>query len=90
MTARVITLRPRPIPGSALVPSPSPSSSLAVLTPVRIDWDAVRSLYVARCSRCVDAFAAFSPDQVDRWAAAHRCDVELVALLASLNVRDTA
>ncbi|MGI5165589.1 hypothetical protein ACQEU3_14625 [Spirillospora sp. CA-253888] len=89
MTARVIALRPRPVPGSASVP-PSSSPSPAVLGPVRIGWDAVRKLHFARCSRCVDAFAAATLDHVDQWADAHRCDAELVALLASLNVRNAA
>ncbi|MGK5557670.1 hypothetical protein ACSNOI_39285 [Actinomadura kijaniata] len=63
---------------------------MTVLDSVCIDWDAVRGLYVARCARCVDAFTATTFDQADAWAAAHRCDVELVALLASLTVRAAA
>ncbi|GAA1571806.1 hypothetical protein GCM10009678_63090 [Actinomadura kijaniata] len=63
---------------------------MAVLGSVRIDWDAVRALYLARCSRCVDTFTATTFDQADTWAAAHRCDAELVALLASLSVRAAA
>jgi hypothetical protein len=91
MTARLIVLRPRPVPAARSVPfsssqpsarSPVPSSWSVPL--VRVEWDGVRGLNIARCSRCADSFTSTRVDAVEEWAATHRCDAELAALLAEI------
>ncbi|WP_026412824.1 hypothetical protein [Actinomadura oligospora] len=72
MNARIIPFprRPRPVP--------------VVVSLVTVDWDVARLLYVARCSRCADAFTALGLADADDWADTHTCDAELVALLAEV------
>ncbi|NVI88883.1 hypothetical protein [Actinomadura sp. BRA 177] len=96
MVARVRVLRPRPRPRFVAVPSPSspyasssssPSRSSSAVSswdvwPVGVEWDEFRSLHIARCQRCAESFASSCCGEVDDWADAHRCDVELAALLA--------
>ncbi|GAA4139521.1 hypothetical protein GCM10022416_25850 [Actinomadura keratinilytica] len=55
--------------------------------PVAVEWDAVRGLHVARCGRCAECFTSSRVDEVEDWAAAHRCDAELAALLAEVSGR---
>lgn len=87
MTTCLTVLRPRaarssrPCRAVRPVPSSRPSSSWA---PVAVEWDAVRGLHVARCVRCAEYFTAPRVDQVEDWAASHRCDAELAALLAAV------
>ncbi|MEU6036938.1 hypothetical protein ABZ801_16175 [Actinomadura sp. NPDC047616] len=50
-----------------------------------VEWDAVRGLHVARCARCADCFSSSHVDLVEDWAATHRCDAELAALLAAVS-----
>ncbi|CND87031.1 Uncharacterised protein [Mycobacterium tuberculosis] len=94
MVARVRALRPRP--RFVAIPSPSsPSGSPSVVSfwdvwPVGVEWDEFRSLHVARCQRCADSFASPSCGEVDDWADTHRCDAELAALLALVDVRRAA
>ncbi|WP_176401165.1 hypothetical protein [Actinomadura sp. BRA 177] len=105
MVARVRALRPRPRPRFVAVPSPSspssrsgsssPSRSSSAVSswdvwPVGVEWDDFRSLHIARCQRCADSFASSSCGEVDDWADVHRCDVELAALLALVDVRRAA
>jgi len=87
MTTCLTILRPRAArssrPRRAVRPAPSsrPSSSWA---PVTVEWDVVPGLHVARCVRCADSFTSSRIDQVEDWAATHRCDAELAALLAAV------
>ncbi|MFC5748337.1 hypothetical protein [Actinomadura rugatobispora] len=92
MAAQVIALRPRPVPASLPVPATRPRSSWAspAVPPVAVGWDAFRSLHLARCEMCADSFASSRADEVDQWADTHRCDLELVALLAEITVRRAA
>ncbi|WP_329085096.1 hypothetical protein OG979_22265 [Actinomadura citrea] len=99
MVTRVRPLRPRPRPRFVAVPSPSspssPSSRVASVSswdvwPVGVEWDGFRSLHVARCQQCAESFASSSPTQADDWADVHRCDPELVALLALVTDRRAA
>ncbi|MGW3772835.1 hypothetical protein [Actinomadura verrucosospora] len=95
MVARVRPLRPRP--RFVAVPSPSSPSSSRVASvsswdvwPVGVEWDEFRSLHVARCQQCAESFASSSPAQADDWTDLHRCDPELVALLALVTDRRAA
>ncbi|MEV3925463.1 hypothetical protein [Actinomadura coerulea] len=101
MVALVRPLRPRPRPRFVAVASPSsPSSSSASsrtgvvsswdVWPVGVEWDEFRSLHVARCQQCADAFASSTSTEADEWADVHRCDPELVALLALVTNRRAA
>lgn len=96
MVARVRALRPRPRPRFVALASPSPSSgssrsaSVWDVWPVGVEWDEFRSLHVARCHQCAESFASSSPVQADEWAAGHRCDPELVALLTLVTNRRAA
>ncbi|MEV3924395.1 hypothetical protein [Actinomadura coerulea] len=103
VVARVRPLRPRPRPRFVAVPSPSspfsPSSSASSRTgtmsswdvwPVGVEWDEFRSLHIARCQQCTESFASWSPAQADDWADVHRCDPELVVLLALVTSRRAA
>ncbi|WP_131740279.1 hypothetical protein [Actinomadura roseirufa] len=104
MTVRIRVLRPRPRPRFVAVPSPSsgsssPSSSrsprLSAVSSwdvwsVGVEWDEGRSLHVARCKRCADSFASSRLGEVDDWADSHRCDPELAALLALVDIRRAA
>ncbi|NVI88067.1 hypothetical protein [Actinomadura sp. BRA 177] len=99
MVARVRVLCPRPRARFVAVPSPSSpssgsSSSGSVSSwdvwPVGVEWDEFRSLHVARCQRCADSFASSSCGEVDDWADTHRCDTELAALLALVDIRRAA
>ncbi|MEV4251967.1 hypothetical protein AB0J52_02225 [Spirillospora sp. NPDC049652] len=74
MNARVIPFPRRPRPAPVAVP----------VSPVTVGWDPARRLYVARCSRCADAFTALGLADADDWADVHTCDAELVALLAEV------
>jgi hypothetical protein len=58
--------------------------------PVGVEWDEFRSLHIARCQQCADSFASSSPAQADDWTEVHRCDPELVALLALVTDRRAA
>ncbi|RFS83735.1 hypothetical protein D0T12_22255 [Actinomadura spongiicola] len=98
MVARVRVLRPRPRPRPRFVVVPSSPSGSSVSSssgsswsgsvsswdvwPVGVEWDDIRSLHVARCQRCAESFASPQAGEVDDWADTHRCDPELVALLA--------
>jgi len=80
---------PAPSSPSSLAPSSSSSgSSRSALVsswdvwPVGVEWDEFRSLHIARCQQCADSFASSSSTEADEWAEVHRCDPELVALLA--------
>ncbi|GAA2282316.1 hypothetical protein GCM10010402_44110 [Actinomadura luteofluorescens] len=95
MVARVRPLRPRP--RFVAVPSPSSPSSSRMASvsswdvwPVGVEWDEFRSLHVARCQQCAESFASSSPAQADDWTDLHRCDPELVALLALVTDRRAA
>ena len=101
MVARVRPLRPRP--RFVAVPSPSSPSSPSSsglsrsgsvsswdVWPVGVEWDGFRSLHVARCQQCAESFASSSPAQADDWTDLHRCDPELVALLALVTDRRAA
>lgn len=93
MVARVRVLRPRPRPRFAVVPAPSSPSSVVSswdVWPVGVEWDEFRSLHVARCQRCAESFASSSCGEVDAWADIHRCDAEVAALLALVDVRRAA
>ncbi|CNF01468.1 Uncharacterised protein [Mycobacterium tuberculosis] len=103
MVARIRALRPRPRPRFAVVPSPSSpsgssssgSSRSSVVSswdvwPIGVEWGEFRSLHVARCQRCTESFASSSCGEVDDWADAHRCDAEMAALLALVDVRRAA
>ncbi|TMR42049.1 hypothetical protein [Actinomadura geliboluensis] len=103
MVVRVRVLRPRPRPRFSVVPSPSSpsgssssgSSRSSVVSswdvwPVGVEWDEFRSLHIARCQRCAESFASSSCGEVDDWADSHRCDAELAALLALVDVRRAA
>ncbi|WP_285497024.1 hypothetical protein [Actinomadura sp. NBRC 104425] len=70
--------------GSSSSGSSVPSSGSSWV-PVVVEWDAVRGLHVARCARCADCFTSSRVDQVEDWAASHRCDAELAALLAEIS-----
>ena len=94
MTTRVIVLRPRFVPSSRPRPAarpgsssssrPSVPSSSSFRVPVTVEWDGVRGLHVARCVRCAECFTSSRVDLVEDWAATHRCDAELAALLANI------
>jgi hypothetical protein len=58
--------------------------------PVGVEWDEFLSLHVARCQRCAESFASSRPGEVDDWADTHRCDAEMAALLALVDVRRAA
>ncbi|MEU9840492.1 hypothetical protein AB0C69_14860 [Actinomadura sp. NPDC048032] len=58
--------------------------------PVGVEWDEFRSLHVARCQQCAESFASSSSVEADEWADVHRCDPELVALLALVTDRRAA
>jgi hypothetical protein len=58
--------------------------------PVGVEWDEFLSLHVARCQRCADSFASSRSGEVDDWADTHRCDAEMAALLALVDVRRAA
>ncbi|MFB9833810.1 hypothetical protein [Actinoallomurus acaciae] len=49
-----------------------------------VEWDQARALYVAACERCFETATAHRLDQATEWADGHRCDPELVALLATV------
>jgi hypothetical protein len=92
MTAKVIPLRRRTVPVPSSPPRlgdgrPSSSSSPANLRDaVRVTLDDTRGVHVAVCDRCADSRSAYadSLDWLLEWADTHRCDPELVALLASV------
>jgi hypothetical protein len=96
MTTKVIPLRRRtvPIPSSRPRPGdgrPSPSPFNA-RDAVRITFDDTRGVHVAVCDRCADSQSAY-PDSLVwllEWADSHRCDPELVVLLASVCGRGAA
>lgn len=58
--------------------------------PVGVEFDAFRSLHIARCQRCTEVFTSTRPGPVDAWADTHTCDPELAALLALVDVRRAA
>jgi hypothetical protein len=57
---------------------------------VRVVWDELRSLDVAVCGACTESFTSSRSGEVDAWADAHICDVELVELLALVTSRRAA
>ncbi|TQM71277.1 hypothetical protein FHX41_5039 [Actinomadura hallensis] len=58
--------------------------------PVGVEFDAFRSLHIARCQRCAEVFSSPRPGEADAWADTHVCDPELAALLAAADVRRAA
>ncbi|WP_018653815.1 hypothetical protein [Actinomadura flavalba] len=82
MTARIVLLRLRTVTHVRSRPFSSP--------PVRVEWDFVRVLYVARCDRCADSLATPNATAADDWADTHRCDPELTALLTRITKRRAA
>ncbi|MEV0668271.1 hypothetical protein ACIBI3_43560 [Actinomadura luteofluorescens] len=101
MVTRARALRPRPrfvavaSPSSPSSPSSSASSRQGSVSswdvwPVGVEWDEFRSLHVARCQHCAESFASSSSTEADDWADVHRCDFELVALLALVTDRRAA
>ncbi|MBO2440294.1 hypothetical protein [Actinomadura nitritigenes] len=64
--------------------------SLWDVWPVGVEWDEFLSLHVARCQWCAESFASSRAGEVDDWADAHRCDAEIVALLALVDTRRAA
>jgi hypothetical protein len=58
--------------------------------PVSVDWDEGRQMYVAACDRCTETLLTSRLDQAHGWADEHRCDPELVALLAEVLDRRAA
>jgi hypothetical protein len=89
-TVPVPSSRPRPTdghPSPSLSPSPSPSPSPTNLRDaIRITLDDTRGVHVAVCDRCADSQSAYADSLawLLEWAETHRCDPELVALLASV------
>ena len=57
---------------------------------VGVEFDAFRSLHIARCQRCTEVFSSTRPGEADAWADTHTCDPELAALLALVDVRRAA
>lgn len=89
MTAKLIPLRRHAVP----VPSPRPaqedrpsSSRPDMQDVVRVIVDDMRGVHVAVCDRCADSQSAYSDALawLLEWADAHRCDPEMVSLLASV------
>jgi hypothetical protein len=58
--------------------------------PVSVDWDEGRQMYIAVCERCAETLLTARLDQAHDWADEHRCDPELVALLAEVLDRRAA
>ena len=69
-----------------------PGSVLSYVTDdhVSVLWDEYRGLYVAVCERCCEGLDTERSDQAEDWAASHRCDPELAALLADVTTRRRA
>lgn len=90
MTAKVIPLRPRSVPVPSARPRSErslPSSSWPSMQDgVRVTIDDTRGVHVAVCDRCTDNQSAYSDSLawLLEWADTHRCDRELVSLLASI------
>jgi hypothetical protein len=55
-----------------------------VPVPISAEWDEAHGLYVAACERCCETATAHRIDQAEEWVETHRCDPELVALLADV------
>ena len=102
MSAQVIPLRRPAVPvpssrpgpiGGRPSPSPSPSPSPTNLRDdVRITPDNTRGVHVAVCDRCAETQSAYTDSLawLLEWADTHKCDPELVALLASVCGRGAA
>ncbi|GAB2828932.1 hypothetical protein GCM10027176_36410 [Actinoallomurus bryophytorum] len=80
--AKIVPLRPR-----AARPVPARPDQDG---PVSVEWDEGRETYVAVCERCTETLITERFDQAYGWADEHRCDPELVALLAEVLDRRAA
>jgi hypothetical protein len=66
------------------------STALHLAESVTITWSALAGRHVAVCEHCAETAESHSSTWLLPWADDHRCDPELVALLAEITQQRAA